>query len=277
MSAGKTYLKCKCPHCGAEVSYPDYAGGGASACGKCAKTVLLPRAAPPPAPVAVVPTKPVTPSAAPPASAQKIPSPPAPKTPPAGVKRVEPSAIRATGTVGARAPRSAFLRVCLWTLNLAIVLAVVIVLGNHVRNRPASSEGEKSVPLPSAPVPAAKQGPLSAPPAASPPANPVPAMTTPKGPKLLGDLKVTQVAIEQPKGAKGSRLVYVTGLLKNDSDHQRFGVRVELELLDAATNKVGTATDYRQMLDPRASWQFRAIVTDRRATAAKLVGVKEDE
>lgn len=275
MSAGKTYLKCKCPHCGAEVSYPDYAGGGASACGKCAKTVLLPRAAaaPPPAPVAVVPTKPVTP----PASAPKIPSSPAPKTPPAGVKRVEPSAIRPAGTVGARSPRSAFLRVCLWTLNIAIVLAVVIVLGNHVRNRPASSEGEKSVPLPSAPVPAAKQAPPSAPPAASPPANPVPAMTTPKGPKLLGDLKVTQVALEQPKGAKGSRLVYVTGLLKNDSDHQRFGVRVELELLDAATNKVGTATDYRQMLDPRASWQFRAIVTDRRATAAKLVGVKEDE
>lgn len=275
MSAGKTYLKCKCPHCGAEVSYPDYAGGGASACGKCAKTVLLPRAAaaPPPAPVAVVPTKPVTP----PASAPKIPSSPAPKTPPAGVKRVEPSAIRPAGTVGARSPRSAFLRVCLWTLNIAIVLAVVIVLGNHVRNRPASSEGEKSVPLPSAPVPAAKQAPPSAPPAASPPANPVPAMTTPKGPKLLDDLKVTQVALEQPKGAKGSRLVYVTGLLKNDSDHQRFGVRVELELLDAATNKVGTATDYRQMLDPRASWQFRAIVTDRRATAAKLVGVKEDE
>lgn len=270
MSAGKTYLKCKCPHCGAEVSYPDYAGGGASACGKCGKTVLLPRAA-------AVPTKPATSSAAPPASAQKIPSSPAPKTPPAGVKRVEPSAIRAAGTGGASSPRSAFLRVCLWTLNIAIVLAVVIVLGNHVRNRPASSEGEKSVPLPSAPVPAAKQAPPSAPPAASLPANPLPAMTTPKGPKLLDDLKVTQVALEQPKGAKGSRLVYVTGLLKNDSDHQRFGVRVELELLDAATNKVGTATDYRQMLDPRASWQFRAIVTDRRATAAKLVGVKEDE
>lgn len=279
MSAGKTYLKCKCPHCGAEVSYPDYAGGGASACGQCGKTVLLPRAAaaPPPAPVAVVPTKPVTPSAAPPASAQKIPSSPAPKTPPAVVKRVDPAGIRATGKVGARSPHSAFLRVCLWTLNIAIVLAVVIVLGNHVRNRPASSEGEKSVPLPSAPVPAAKQAPPSAPPAASSPANPVPAMTTPKGPKLLDDLKVTQVALEQPKGAKGSRLVYVTGLLKNDSDHQRFGVRVELELLDAATNKVGTATDYRQMLDPRASWQFRAIATDRRATAAKLVGVKEDE
>ena len=99
----------------------------------------------------------------------------------------------------------------------------------------------------------------------------------PKGPKLIGDLRITQVALDQPKGAKGSRLVYVTGVLKNDSDHQRFGVRVELDLLDAATNKVGTATDYRQMLEPRATWQFRAIVTDRRAAAAKFAGVKEDE
>ncbi len=104
-----------------------------------------------------------------------------------------------------------------------------------------------------------------------------PAVTPPKTPKLLTDLKITQVALDQPKGTKGSRLVYVTGILKNDSDHQRFGVRVELDLLDAAGAKVGTATDYRQMLDPRATWQFRAIVTDRRATAAKFVAVKEDE
>ncbi len=99
----------------------------------------------------------------------------------------------------------------------------------------------------------------------------------PKGPKLIGDLKVTQVALDQPKGAKGSRLVYVTGLLKNDSEQQRLGVRVELDMLDASGAKVGTATDYRQTIDPRATWQFRAIVTDRRATAAKLVNVKEDE
>ena len=105
----------------------------------------------------------------------------------------------------------------------------------------------------------------------------MPAASVPKGPKLIGDLKVTQVALDQPKGAKGSRLVYVTGILKNESDHQRFGVRVELDLLDATGNKVGTTTDYRQSLEPRATWQFRGIVTDRRATAAKFAGVKEDE
>lgn len=177
---------------------------------------------------------------------------------------------------------------CLWTLNIAIVLAVVIVVGNHLKNRPKPSEGEgnsTSPPTVAQPAPAAKQGNPSTPAPVAPPAPassapPAPAMTppvVPKGPKLIGDLKITQVALDQPKGAKGSRLVYVTGVLKNDSDHQRFGVRVELDLLDAATNKVGTATDYRQMLEPRATWQFRALVTDRRATAAKLAGVKEDE
>lgn len=169
---------------------------------------------------------------------------------------------------------------CLWVLNIAIVLAVVLVVGNHLKNRPSSGDAEKSVPLPIAPEPAAKQGPASAQPTPSSTASRAPtspAPVTPKGPKLIGDLKITQVALDQPKGAKGSRLVYVTGVLKNDSDHQRFGVRVELDLLDAATNKVGTATDYRQMLEPRATWQFRAIVTDRRASAAKFAGVKEDE
>gem|GEM_PF-686622 len=297
MSTGKTYLKCKCPHCGAEVSYPDYAGGGASACGKCGKTVLLPRAAaaPQPAPAKPAASPAPTPKPAAPLPASKpapalAPAPSASKPAPAPVKRVDPAAIRAVEPKPGGG-RAAFLRVCLWTLNLAIVLAVVIVVGNHLKNRPKPAEGEinpappptPSQPAPAASTPAAKGTSAVSPapstsPAPSPsPTPPMPAVSTPKGPKLLGDLKITQVALDQPKGAKGSRLVYVTGVLKNDSDHQRFGVRVELDLLDAAGTKVGTATDYRQMLEPRATWQFRAVVTDRRATAAKLAGVKEDE
>ncbi|NBR87161.1 MAG: hypothetical protein EBS84_10410 [Proteobacteria bacterium] len=282
MSTGKIYLKCKCPHCGAEVAYPDYAGGGASACGRCGKTVLLPRA------VAVAPPPPV-------AAAKTMASPPAPPTvakpPPVGVKRVEPSSVRAVDPPPAGRRRGSFLRVCLWGLNLAIVLAAGFVVVDHLKNRPASSpdEGGGTAPVtatpaaPSGPAPAAKSDsptvvtPSPNPPSVTAPTNSQPAVTVPKGPKLIGDLKVTQVALDQPKGAKGSRLVYVTGVLKNDSDHQRFGVRVELDLFDAAGNKVGTATDYRQSLEPRATWQFRGIVTDRRATAAKFAGVKEDE
>ena len=295
MSTGKKYLKCRCPHCSAEVSYPDYAGGGASPCGKCGGIVLLPRAASVPqtasaAPVVMKPA--VAPSPAPVPAAKPSP-PPVAKPAPADVKRVEPSAIRPADTGGAQPARRTFPRVCLWALNCAIVIAVVIVVGSHLKNRsqPLDDEGSSTPPpsadskahVPAAPVPVANPPappPASpAPPSAAsaPPASSPPAPGTPKAPKLIGDLKVTQVALDQPKGAKGSRLVYVTGMLKNDSDQQRFGVRVELDLLDAAGNKVGTATDYRQMLDPRATWQFRAIVTDRRATGAKLTGVKEDE
>ncbi len=287
MSAGKTYLKCKCPHCGAEVQYPDYAGGGASSCGKCGKTVLLPRATSvpqPAAPASKPAPAPVAPKPAPvPASvaAPRPASPPAaPKPSPAPVKRVEPSAIRAPDQPAARTGRSSFARVCLWTLNIAIILAVVIVVGNHLKNRPSQSEAP-SIPIPLSPPPTTPATPASSVPSvpspAPPPATMPPAIVTPKTPKLLTDLKIAQVALDQPKGTKGSRLVYVTGILKNDSDHQRFGVRVELDLLDAAGTKVGTATDYRQSLDPRATWQFRAIVTDRRATAAKFTAVKEDE
>ena len=278
MSSGKIYLKCKCPHCGAEVSYPDYAGGGASGCAKCGKTVLLPRAAAVPQPASA---KPVS-NPAPSPTAAPQPAPTAPPSKPAPVKRVEPSAIRAAEPKPA-AGRGTFLRICLWILNIAIVLAVVVVVGNHLKNRPKSDKGQ-GTPLPSdpanTPTPAAKQAAPSTQAPTTPSAPPAPAMTppvVPKGPKLIGDLKITQVALDQPKGAKGSRLVYVTGVLKNDSDHQRFGVRVELDLLDATTNKVGTATDYRQMLEPRATWQFRALVTDRRTVGARFAGVKEDE
>lgn len=287
MSPGKTYLKCKCPHCGAEVQYPDYAGGGASSCSQCGKTVTLPRAS------AALQPAPVVPRVA--KSAQNcLPSAPQQPSPtsraPAGVKRVELPAFRRKDAAVLGSSRSSFLRVCLWILNIAIVLAVVVVVANYFKNRPPSTSPEeitKQPPLASQTSPAsAPEAPSSmqaggtAAPTPSVPATPAVSLAPtppPKVPKVLGDLKVTQVALDQPKGAKGSRLVYVTGVLKNDSDHQRFGVRLELDLFDTAGTKVGTATDYRQMLDPRATWQFRAIVTDRRAMAAKCVGVKEDE
>jgi len=290
VSAGKIYLKCKCPHCGAEVSYPDYSGGGASACGQCGKTVMLPRAAMAPARAPIQPAASQTPTA--PTKPLPLSSPGATKPDPAPgiVKRVDLAEIRGGDAPVLAERKSPLLRVCLWILNIAIVLAVVVVVGNHLKNRPKSDKGQ-GTPLPSDPAntpppapdasaPAAKQAAPSTQTPTTPSAPPAPAMTppvAPKGPKLIGELKVTQIALDQPKGAKGSRLVYVTGVLKNDSDHQRFGVRVELDLLDATTNKVGTATDYRQMLEPRATWQFRALVTDRRTVGARFAGVKEDE
>ncbi len=100
--------------------------------------------------------------------------------------------------------------------------------------------------------------------------------TTPAGPKSIRNLAVTGLTIERPKGNKGSRLVYVTGIVKNNSNQQRFGVRVEIDLLDQAGTKVGMATDYTPIIEPRASWRLRALVLDNRTVGARLAAIKEE-
>jgi hypothetical protein len=87
-------------------------------------------------------------------------------------------------------------------------------------------------------------------------------------------LKASKVALEK-KG--DSQLVYATGTLTNDTTRQRFGVKVELEVLDAHRNKLGSATDYTEVIEPGKEWKFRALVTAKSATAAKLTSVKEQE
>jgi hypothetical protein len=76
--------------------------------------------------------------------------------------------------------------------------------------------------------------------------------------------------------AGDGNLVYAVGRLTNSSDHQRFGVKVELDVFNAGKQRVGTATDYTPSIDPGKTWKFRALVTDRSAAKAKLIAVKEN-
>lgn len=94
-------------------------------------------------------------------------------------------------------------------------------------------------------------------------------------PKALEDFRIIgTVSIEK---ARNSRLSYAMGTLKNDSEHQRFGVKVELELFDAAGNKLATrASDYVQMLEPGKEWKFRALVLEPKAVSAKVASIQED-
>jgi hypothetical protein len=87
-------------------------------------------------------------------------------------------------------------------------------------------------------------------------------------------LTAGKVSLE--KSADG-RLIHAVGTLRNSSDHQRFGVKVELDILDAQGNKVGSATDYTQIMEPGKEWKFKALVTDRNAASAKLIGIKEQD
>jgi hypothetical protein len=93
-------------------------------------------------------------------------------------------------------------------------------------------------------------------------------------PKSLADFKVGPITLEK---TKGSSLVHAVGVLRNESDHQRFGVTIELSLNDARGAPAGTARDYRAVLEPRQSWRFRALVLDGKAVSAAVAAIREQE
>ena len=75
----------------------------------------------------------------------------------------------------------------------------------------------------------------------------------------------------------GSALVHVVGTVKNNSDRQRFGVKIELDLLDAQDNKIGTASDYLAVLEPHQDWQFRALLTQPKAVKVRVARIEEQK
>ena len=109
------------------------------------------------------------------------------------------------------------------------------------------------------------------------PRKPGPALVArpaPKEPKSLSDLKSGEITLESTQGTK---LVHAVGMVTNDSDYQRFGVKIELDLFDRNERKVGTATDYVQLLEPHREWRFRALVLDRRTARVQLASITEDQ
>ena len=67
------------------------------------------------------------------------------------------------------------------------------------------------------------------------------------------------------------------GTVKNNSDRQRFGVKIELDLLDAQDNKIGTTSDYIAILEPHKNWQFRALLTQPKAVKANVAKIEEQK
>jgi len=93
-------------------------------------------------------------------------------------------------------------------------------------------------------------------------------------PQAQNGFVVSAVALEK---AAGTSLVYAAGTVKNTSDRKRFGVKVELDLFDANEQKVGTATDYQQVMETNSVWHFKALVVDTKAATAKVATIKEDQ
>ena len=122
-----------------------------------------------------------------------------------------------------------------------------------------------------------QQSPSTAPvepaPAAEPPSNaqPNPGETNASS---TTELSGSSVTLEK---TPGSSLVYAVGTIKNTSSHQRFGIKVELDLTDATGQNIGTATEYRSTLEPGAQWQFKALVVQPKAISAKIATIREDQ
>jgi hypothetical protein len=124
-----------------------------------------------------------------------------------------------------------------------------------------------------------KQGSVAAPIAAVEPGQPSSSLqeqtntSAPNSFSLQG-LEPSDVTIQK---TMGSSLIYAVGTITNTTDRQRFGVKVELELSDALGRKLGNASDYRQVLEAGAQWNFKALIVDSKTVSAKISSIREDQ
>jgi hypothetical protein len=96
----------------------------------------------------------------------------------------------------------------------------------------------------------------------------------PDGFTKLNDFTVSKITLEK---TEGSGLVNAVGTVKNITTRQRFGVKIQLDLLDAQDNKIGSTSDYIEVLEPDKEWQFKALLADPKAVKAKLTNIEEQK
>lgn len=240
MSESK-HLKCPCEHCGSSIEFPGHGIGMQIDCPHCSrKTRLL-------APPAIEEAAPVNHDNVD-ATQQEIPTQP-------GTSTLTQHEGKDTGRGGNKVWIAVTIGV------LAAGTAGFFVLRRNA-SEPAPAEHSTTTTLASPPNPAASPVPEAKDSALA------------KAAKSLDDLKVGAIRLEK---AKGSSLVYAVGVMRNASDLQRFGVNIELELTDAGGKKVGTAKDYRDVIEPRQDWRFRALVLDSKAVSASVAQIREEE
>jgi len=79
------------------------------------------------------------------------------------------------------------------------------------------------------------------------------------------------------KREQGNSMLHAVGILTNLADRQRYEVKVELEYFDSAGTRLGVASDYLKIIEPKATWEFRALVVDRRASAVQVLAITETQ
>ncbi len=275
------FLRCNCEGCGSPIEFPAQGVGLKIDCPHCGQSTLLSESAAEPATSPPLPSEIGTGTSAP-ASESDMPPLQVPQASSPGTATKE---FRTCPSCGAR--READIAFCPQCghrkksplLAGALVLLVLAALAGgawYFMVGPGAKKPElpvaKSAPTnPATNMAAGKPEPSNIATALAPAPAPVP-----KSPKSIDDLKPSAVTMEK---AKSGSLIHAVGTIKNTSDQQRFGVRVELELTDARGNPAGKASDYTQVIEPRQEWRFRALVLDpkgARAVAGKVSSIKED-
>ena len=238
------FLKCACQSCGGAIEFPGQGVGLSVQCPHCSQKTLLTDPVSTPAAEAAPP--PVTAAASVPPP-RPVPQPPAPASAP-------------------KSSKSPVLMVLLLLVVCGVVAGGAVWFfkfgpGAKPRAIAWSPDGPASG---STPVGEATN------------ADPSPKQPSPDGKpaKSIDDLKASPVKLEK---AKSGSLMYAVGTVKNDSDLQRFGVKVEIAFTDAKGNPAGKTTDYIQVIEPRQEWRFRALVLDSKAVRGQVAGISEDK
>lgn len=149
-----------------------------------------------------------------------------------------------------------------WVTGLAMVLLVAALVAAFVwgrRSTPPLALTEKSALAVSSNVP--------------PVASPAPPATPPPG-EITNGFAILPYELEK---TAGSSLVYVVGTVRNTSDRQRFGVKIEFGLFDTNNDRVGSATDYQSVLDPHADWHFKAMVMVSKTVSPRFRSIAEEQ
>jgi ribosomal protein S27E len=165
----------------------------------------------------------------------------------------------------------------LTTLLLWVGLPLLVIIGVVVIGRHKTASSHTPTPPPVAvkpvapPIIKAAPAPTNAEPAVEPVVTQAPG---PPRPKSHADLKTSEITLEK---SKEGNLSYAVGTVKNDSDHQRFGLRIEVDLISVKGSRIGVAKDYLAILEPHKVWHFHALIAEPKVVAARLASLKEDE
>jgi len=109
--------------------------------------------------------------------------------------------------------------------------------------------------------------------AAAPVSSPRAASVNPVSSLVQAGFQVSAITLEK---AADSSAVYAVGSVRNGTNRRRLGIKLELELRDAAGNPVGATTHYHPALEPNAEWRFKMLLTSPKAASARVVSIKAD-